>query len=917
MVPLERFVVDLSEIGLDDLRQAGGKGANLGHLIRAGYPVPPGFCALARAYEAVMDDPDLKSRILSVLESIDFSDSGAVEEGSARIREHIISTPIPASIADEIAAAYRGLAAEVGDDLLVAVRSSVATKDLRTTSFPGQMDTYHNLKGEEAVLEKVRECWASAFSYEATVNRNARGIDHFDVFVAPVVQLMVDAECAGVIFTANPLDHRRDRMVINSCFGLGEGVVSGLIGCDHFVVDGDSGVVLEERLGGQEFKIILDPKWGHGNIKMPLTPEERDHPSLTMNQIAELVETARSVEDGYGTPQDIEWAFSAGKLFVLQSRRIKGLDLGESREEEPVKEEEPEEWVCEFDSIIDPQYDEYTLSNISEVLPGVLTPLSISDLDSLDYGFIKANADLGLLKHIVPRGSLTFLGIFYGRCHLNLSVVKAMVSQLPGANIKDFDRREVEDNGGQREELWRPTPRNLIILPGILARLAYNSAKTPARAAALGREYEELLAEARETDAEEAPFQEIFDAIDGSRAKLYQAMAMHITISQLAVTSFDFLCRITALWLGDETGMLAARLVTGLHDIESAAPSDHIWDLSRMVKDSGRLGEIFADNENEAIMDRLREDPSPDAARFLAKLTTFLEDYGYRGINEAEAMIPTWDEDPRYLFATIKNCLDVPPEHSPRDIAARQEKERETAVEEAMGQLKEAQRRLLSYLMRQAQTYISLREYMKSILIKGLTHAKKVYRVISRRLVEGGVLHQPDDIYFLTNMEIKKLATGRSEDIPVEELVSRRRGEYERNLTVVLPQYSRGRPVPLTPGELEPQTDVEVLTGIGVSPGTVTGKARVITDPRRDAEIKPGEILVAPVTDAAWSPLFVTAAATVVDVGGPLSHGSIVAREFGIPCVVNVTSATRIIRTGQVISVDGGRGKVYLHPAEK
>ena len=277
----------------------------------------------------------------------------------------------------------------------------------------------------------------------------------------------------------------------------------------------------------------------------------------------------------------------------------------------------------------------------------------------------------------------------------------------------------------------------------------------------------------------------------------------------------------------------------------------------------------------------------------------------------------TISEMPAYIFATIVNYLEVPPEHSPREVAARQEKERETAVEEAMGQLKESRRRLLSYLMRQAQTYISLREYMKSILIKGLTHGKKVYRVISRRLVEEGLLNEPDDIYFLTSMEIKKLATGRGEGIPVEELVSRRRDEYERNLGVVLPQYSRGRPVPLAPEEMEPEGDVDVLTGIGVSPGRVTGRARVIIDPRRDAEIKPGEILVAPVTDAAWSPLFVTAAATVVDVGGPLSHGSIVAREFGIPCVVNATSATRVIRTGQMISVDGGLGKVYLHPAEK
>jgi phosphohistidine swiveling domain-containing protein len=263
----------------------------------------------------------------------------------------------------------------------------------------------------------------------------------------------------------------------------------------------------------------------------------------------------------------------------------------------------------------------------------------------------------------------------------------------------------------------------------------------------------------------------------------------------------------------------------------------------------------------------------------------------------------------------ILNYLEADAASNPRDLAARQHGEREEALRELEERLKGSKLSILKYVLKQAQQFISLREFMKSYLIKGIAHAKKVYRILGRRYCEDGTIGAAEDIYFLTRQEITRLAAGG--ELPVDELITRRRREYERNLFITLPAYSRGRPVPLTPEELEPREDIETLTGIGVSPGKVTGTARVITDPRRNSEIKPGEILVAPVTDAAWTPLFVTAAATVVDVGGPLSHGSIVAREFGIPCVVNAGTATRLIRTGQVITVDGSRGKVYLHPAEK
>jgi pyruvate,water dikinase len=905
---LGAFTAFLSELGLDDLRQAGGKGANLGHLTQAGFPVPSGFCVLSPAYEMFLETSELQANIKDILDGIAFSHLPDVEEGAARIRGVMESTPLPEPIGQEIIVAYGQLTADKGEGALVAVRSSVGTRDLSTTSFPGQMDTYHNLRGIDEVLVKVRECWASAFSYAALINRHARKIAHFEVFVAPVVQLMVAAESAGVIFTVNPLDNNPEQMAVNACLGLGESVVSGQADCDHFVVDRNSAAILEEEIAAKDSKIVLDASRGEGNRKVSLSGEERTSPSISGEQIEELVKTARAIEDSYGIPQDIEWAFYGGMLYILQSRKIAGTDDADREVAEGA-----EEWISEFDTSVDPLFDEFTLSNISEVLPGVLTPMSISDIDCLDYGFFKTNSDLGLMKHIKPMKEMVFLDIFYGRCHLNLSVAKAMLTQLPGANIKEFDRRETSEG---EKGVYRPTPRNLLILPVIIARLFYYAVVTPREARALGDEYEEKIEEAKMIDFETVSYGEIFDRIEESRGKLFKAMATHIMISQLAVTYFDFLCKITAKLLDDDQGMLAARLVTGMQSLESARPSVYIWDLSRMVKDSRRLRGIFESNDPGDILSLLEEDTSPQSEEFLDSLSSFLDDFGYRGIFESEAMMLNWDEDPSYLFAAIKNYLPAEDDSSPRIIASRQERERDQAMQEARSRLKRLEWSILRYIIKQAQTFISLREYMKSILVKGLTHGKKVFRVVSRRLVEQGLLQDPEDIYFLTSREVEALAKGRAENIPVEELVARRRKEYERNLTVTLPEHSKGRPRPLTPQELEIKEEVETLKGIGVSPGKVTGKARVIKDPLLNAEIRPGEILVAPVTDAAWTPLFVTASATVVEVGGALSHGSIVAREFGIPCVVNATAATRIIKTGQMITVDGGQGRVYLHPVE-
>ena len=869
---------------------------------------------LARAFEVLLSHAGLDRRIQEIVETIDFTDLEAVENESAQIRDLIVESPVPEQIESEIVRAYSTIIKTAGENDLVAVRSSVGTKDLASTSFPGQMDTYHNIRGEEELLGKVKECWASVFSYAAMVNRHVRGLAHSDVFIAPLVQLMVPADSAGVIFTANPLNDRPDQMVINSCFGLGEGVVSGELGCDHFVVDRDSLEILEEEIGEKAFRIELDLGEGHGNRRVPLPEEEGRLPSLSGDQISTLVRMARRIEELYSSPQDIEWAFRGGKLYILQSRKITAPGAGGRVEAEP-----PGEWVSEFDSTVDPDYPEYTLANISEVMPGVLTPLSItSGIGYLDWGFVETNTAFGLMRGINPRSEYTFLGVFYGRAHLNASVLNAITSRLPGATSQEFERLTPEEEEMRMTEKFRVTPESLLILAGAVVSLISKMINTPRRAAAAKRSLEEKTAEFGRYDFEKIPYLELLEYMKRSRGESVRIFPLHITASQLAVVFFDSLRKTTVRWLDDREGLLASRLVTGLHNLESALPSTHIWDLSRMVKRSPELERIFTENKPEEILEVLRADRSPQSKEFLAALDSFLEKFGFRSVFEAEMMLPSWKEDPSYVFAMVRNYLDTDDEASPRNLARRQERERKEALAEAMEGLSVPRRLLLRSLVKRAQKYIGLREYTKAILTQGIAEVKRQTHTLSRRFTADGFTSEPSDIFFLAREELEVILGGAGDDIPVEELVARRRREHERNLTVVLPEFSTGRPRPLSPGELELELegDFEVLRGLSVSPGKVTGKARVITDPRRNAEIRPGEILVAPVTDAAWTPLFVTAGAIVVDVGGPLSHGSIVAREYGIPGVLSVRLATRLIKTGQVITVDGDHGRVYLHPHE-
>jgi pyruvate,water dikinase len=330
-----------------------------------------------------------------------------------------------------------------------------------------------------------------------------------------------------------------------------------------------------------------------------------------------------------------------------------------------------------------------------------------------------------------------------------------------------------------------------------------------------------------------------------------------------------------------------------------------------MVLASPKLRGAFEAHDGGEIERRLASIGSPEASAFRQRLDEFLSRHGHRSVMETEAAAKSWDEDLPTVFVMIRNYLHAPDSADPQQHEERQRQERERVTAEALVRLSWWKRPLLRFVVRGAHQWVVNREHTKSLLVSTSHRARKLSRELARRLVDQGALVDIWDFYYLTLDEARALVGGELSHEVAYAHIERRRAEEERNRSVLLPQTFRGRPQPLQPTNL-PLPDGHQLEGIAVSPGRVTGRARVILDPRQDGEIEPGEILVAPVTDAGWTPLFIAAAGVVVDVGSTLSHGSTVAREYGLPAVVNVKHGTRLIRSGQTITVDGTHGVVVL-----
>ena len=883
---MQKLVYSLNEAP-DDAAIVGGKAAGLSRLMRQGAPVPPGFVLSADAYWTFVEENGLVDGIAGATSSSD---------ASAQLR----SGTWPGPLRSDIEGAYAALIIDAGD-VAYAVRSSATAEDGSTASFAGQHRTLLNVRGLDPVLAAVLECWASLYSEEALEYRRVQGVVEDRLAMAVVVQTLVPAEASGVAFTVDPATGDRDVVIVEAVWGLGEGLVGGLVTPDHYAIRKTDGAFVRREMSAQSVRVVPAGDGGVRNEDVP--PELATSAVLSEEQAQELARLAVRIEEQAGSPQDIEWAWAAGEFVILQSRPVTGVAAAVERDG----------WVSEFDTDTQPETI-WTSANVQEVLPGQMSPFASSiQLEALEKYGMEPIERMGIkLSNQDP-----FFAFFYGRAFLNVTMMLDMIDQTPfasqealmdqylslsRASASDFDFTKIPHRA-----IWKKLAGYIRVLPRMLwyrIRLPKDIERSEAIVEAFRREDDERPVSEQ---SDEELVQTFEDGIDRGG----DVGITHVSGAGITGSAFEMLRNCTERWLDDEAGTLQATLVTGLAGLESALPAFELWELSRLVLASAVLKEAFETSDGAEIERRLEAANRDDTSAFRRALATFIKHHGHRSVMEAEAAAKSWEEDVPTVYVMIRNYLHADPAASPQRIGERQRKQREAVTEDSRKKLGFWQRPIFRYALGEAQQWIASREHTKSLLVRTTDRSRHYSREMASRLVERGKLADVFDLYQLTWTEAKALLLGDLSPEEAAATIERRKKEHTRNATVTLPEMFRGRPVPLRPEETA-LPEGRVLEGIPVSPGRVTAKARVIMDPRTDATIEPGEVLVAPVTDAGWTPLFVAASAVVVDVGGTLSHGSTVAREYGLPAVVNVKYGTRMIRTGQTITVDGTKGVVVI-----
>lgn len=561
-------------------------------------------------------------------------------------------------------------------------------------------------------------------------------------------------------------------------------------------------------------------------------------------------------------------------------------------------------WRSEFDSDVHPE-TVWTGANIQEALPGLVTPMTWSLMrETFDYAFARPAKRVGV--YASPADA--YVAFFYGRAFLNLSALRASAERLPLSSAAALDEQFFGIARNPGVPLRLPRFRRLISCLPVLARMLWVALRTPAEIREAERRVRVLEEGDKRLDLDSLGPSALIAEVKGGFGLAKTVAATHIGVSGGTSVCFDLLGHLTRDWLDDTDGSLQAILVSGLSELESARPGKALWQLSRLALAAPAAMQAVELADAPAALDGLRANPDTDVRAFVIAYDAFLVEMGHRSVMELEVAAAAWEEDPTAVFAMIRPLLSTEDASGPAASLARQRAAREEATRAARRKLAPPRRLLFTFVLAQAQRYVVFRERTKSLLVRGSNRTRRLLRRAGRMLKDEGRLAGPADLYFLTLDEAAALASG---GLPAEfaERIRRRRAESERNESVVVPETFEGRPHPIV---RRGDAVSRMLRGIPVSPGRATGRARVVRDPRSAVTLAPGEVLVVPLTDAAWTPLFLAACALVVDVGGPLSHGATVARELGLPAVVNVRDGTRAIRDGQLITVDGRAGTVLL-----
>lgn len=891
-------ILDFHDDGAADHALVGGKGANLGVLTRAGFPVPAGFTVTTTAYQDFLAGTGLVGKIASIVDTIDFGDANGVEAAAGEIRALVDGADMPPEVAHAITTAYGSL----GDATRVAVRSSGTAEDLADASFAGQHDTYLHIVGTVDVIDAVKRCWASLWTARATAYRHHNGFGQDEIGIAVVVQTMVDSEVSGVMFTANPMTTSTEEIVINSSWGLGEGIVSGITQPDEFILDVSTLGVRIKRLGEKRMQVVRDPVVGSGTVESEVPADLQARFSLSEDEVTRLGQLGRKVTDYYGGfPQDTEWAFAGGELYLLQSRPITGAAFSWDSDVEPwQKHLEPDAvWTRSWADAYwgggaTPLMYSYRARAFTESYEQAFQAYGVPGVEARQWftyykgvGYYNANLDALVYRDSLPRFLRPYM--------LDFVTPEARETALAAPfSLKAFLRWHA--GGLSRPDFnlptWLKSRMNQIYGDTTFVKGLSDSQlrDLPDR---------ELLRHQRELIDFEVKY-----CIDTMPAMWHGAYLL------------GGLMQILDKWYSGDAMATLGELVTGTPKRTASVKENlWLWELAGELRSSASLRALFEQNPGAAFFTALEE--SEEGQAWLARYREFAVANYHRGHADRDIYYPRRCEDPSLDYNALKAFLSTAagqdPEAAEHSVNAR----REAAAERVRTELKKAP---LGGLKAQAFTFLH-NEVMKMFVYRDderyfvdycTMSIKRSFLEINRRLLKRGVLSDDRDFYFLGEQELYDLfRDGRVQPLTQAKITARRANfEAVAAKSVTRPEYLQHyKRLELDVADHDDSSGV--FRGVGTAPGTVTGKAHIVKHLSEIGDLRTGEILICNSTDPGWTPVFLVISGVVIETGGLLAHASCLAREYGFPAV-QLSSAMDRIPDGATITVNGETGEIRI-----
>jgi rifampicin phosphotransferase len=861
------YVLEFQEIDRTQIAVVGGKGAHLGELSRIeGIRVPAGFCVTTDAFQRTMANASSIDDRLDRLSRLSPDDREAIRTLSAEIRRTLEGIAIP----DDLAASITRSVARFGEQAAYAVRSSATAEDLPTASFAGQQDTYLNVVGPAAILEHISRCWASLFTERAVTYRLRNGFDQRRVQMAVVVQQMVFPQAAGILFTADPVTSNRKLVSVEAAFGLGEALVSGRVNADVYKVR--DGEIVAKAIATKQLAIHASP--AGGTQELPIEPECQEQPALTDAQVVQLAQLGRRIEAHFGHPQDIEWCLAEGDFWIVQSRPITTL--------------------FPIPAASDQAKHVYVSVGHQQMMTDPMKPLGVSVWQLTAMAPMhEAGGRLFVdvtqrLASPTTRGSILALGKSDPLIGDALQTIVERDDFLP--SLADAD--PAHPGGPPPRDAPDPIDTDPAIVDGLIER------------------YQASVADLRrdiETKSGPALFDFLLEAFAEHKRALGDPLSIQAIMAGMEATWWlnDKLQE----WLGEKN---AADTLTrsAPHNVTSEMGLA-LLDVADVIRPHPDVVAFLEGVEDEGFLDELAKLTGGAQAR--EAIEAYLGRYGMRCVGEIDITRPRWSERPTTLIPLIlDNIKNFEPGAGERrfEQGRREALEKEHELLERLRALPDGGRKAeeTKRMIDRVRTFIGYREYPKYFIISRYFVYKQALLDEAERLVKAQVVREKDDIFYVTFQELQD---GVGTHHVADELISQRKHAFRSFQALTPPRVLTSEGEIITGAYRRDDAPGGALIGLPVSAGTIEGRARVIRD-MSEAELEPGDILVTAYTDPSWTPVFVAVAGLVTEVGGLMTHGAVIAREYGLPAVVGVEHATQLIRDGQRIRVNGTDGYVEL-----